>query len=55
MEKKRIKFGQLKIQKLNRVALPNSLLENLNLSEGNDIDVFLDIDKEEIVIKKKLK
>ena len=49
---KRVKFGQSKIQKLNRVALPNSLLENLNLSEGEDISIFLDIEKREIVIKK---
>jgi antitoxin component of MazEF toxin-antitoxin module len=49
---KRVKFGSLKIQKLNRVALPNSLLENLDLSEGKDIEVFLDVEKEEIIIKK---
>ncbi|MEK6873222.1 MAG: hypothetical protein AABW91_00065 [Nanoarchaeota archaeon] len=49
---KRVKFGNLKIQKLNRVALPNSLLENLSLLEGNDVEVFLDVEKEEIIIKK---
>ena len=52
-DKNRVKFGYLKIQKLNRVALPNSLLENLGLKISDDIELFLDIDKEEIVIKKK--
>ena len=51
-EIKRIKFGQLKIQKLNRVALPNSLLENLKLKTGDDIDVYLDIEKDEIIIRR---
>ncbi len=47
---KKIKFGKLKIQKLNRIALPNSLLENLNISVGDNIEVFLDIEKQEIII-----
>ncbi|MEA3329566.1 MAG: hypothetical protein U9Q06_02370 [Nanoarchaeota archaeon] len=49
---KRVKFANLKIQQLNRVALPNSLLENLELAIGDDINVYLDIEKEEIIIKK---
>ncbi len=49
---KRVKFGQLKIQKLNRVALPSSLLENLELEIGNEVELFLDIEKGEIVIRK---
>ena len=49
---KRVKFGNVKIQKLNRVALPNSLLENLSLLEGSDVEVYLDIEKEEIIIRK---
>jgi len=52
---KRVKFGNLKIQKLNRVALPNSLLENLSLLEGNDVEVYLDVEKEEIIIKRSKK
>ena len=51
-EKKRIKFGKLKVQKLNRVALPSSLLDNLDIKISDDIEVFLDIEKEEIIIKK---
>jgi len=52
VDKKKIKFGKLKIQKLNRVALPSSLLENLDLDVGDSVELFLDVDKEEIVIKK---
>lgn len=53
MEKnKRVKFGKLKIQKLNRVALPSSLLDNLNLDVKDDIELFLDMEREEIIIKK---
>ncbi|MBS3092034.1 hypothetical protein J4466_01300 [Candidatus Pacearchaeota archaeon] len=49
---KRVKFGDLKIQKLNRVALPNSLLENLDLKPSDDVELFLDIESNEIIIKK---
>ncbi|MEM3113108.1 MAG: AbrB/MazE/SpoVT family DNA-binding domain-containing protein [Candidatus Pacearchaeota archaeon] len=48
---KRVKFGTLKIQKLNRIALPSPILENLNLNIGDDVELFLDIEKGEIVIK----
>jgi len=52
MVTKRVKFGKLKIQKLNRIALSSSLLENLSLNEGDEVEVYLDIDKNEIVITK---
>ena len=52
IEKKRIKVGKLKVQKLNRVALPSSLLDNLDIKVSDDVEIFLDIEKEEIVIKK---
>lgn len=51
-QKNRVKFGKLKIQKLNRVALPSALLENLGLKISDNIELFLDIEKDEIVIKK---
>ena len=44
--KKRIKFGKLKVQKLNRVALPSSLLDNLDIKVSDDVEVLLDIEKE---------
>ena len=48
---KRIKFGKIKIQQLNRIALPSSLLENLDLKIGDEVELFLDIEKGEIVVK----
>jgi len=54
-DKKRVKFGDLKIQKLNRIALPSSLLENLELNVGDEVEVFLDIEKDEIVIRRNKK
>lgn len=52
VDKKRVTFGKSKVQKLNRVALPSSLLENLNIDISDDVEVFLDVEKEEIVIRK---
>jgi len=51
MKKKEITFGKVKIQKLNRIALPKALLDNLNLDIGSEIELFLDLEKEEIKIK----
>ena len=51
MKKKAITFGRIKIQKLNRIALPKILLDNLNLKIGNEVELFLDLEKEEIKIK----
>jgi len=50
--KKRIKFGSSRIQKLNRVAIPSSLLDNLNLKTSDGVEIMLDVEKEEIIIKK---
>jgi len=36
---------------LNRIALPKALLDNLNLDIGSEIELFLDLEKEEIKIK----
>ncbi|MEM3074962.1 MAG: hypothetical protein QW727_03415 [Candidatus Pacearchaeota archaeon] len=52
-DKSKIKFGNSKIQKLNRIALPNTILENLGIETGDEIEIFLDINKEEIIIKKR--
>lgn len=48
---KRVKFGNSKVQKLNRVVLPSSLLENLSLAIGDNVEIYLDIDNEEIIIR----
>jgi bifunctional DNA-binding transcriptional regulator/antitoxin component of YhaV-PrlF toxin-antitoxin module len=48
---RRVKFGKVKIQKLNRIALPTSILENLELNIGDEIELLLDIDKGEIIVR----
>ena len=50
--KKRVKFGNLKVQKLNRIALPSSLLDNLNIKISDNVELFLDIVNDEIIIRK---
>lgn len=40
------------IQKLNRVALNPQLLENLKLKEGDSVKIYLDTEKEEIIIRR---
>jgi len=42
----------IKIQGLNRVAIPKELLENCNLQEGENVALFFDSDRSVIVIKK---
>ncbi|HLD98533.1 MAG TPA: hypothetical protein VI815_04360 [Candidatus Nanoarchaeia archaeon] len=49
---KRVKFGVSKVQQLNRIAFPTSLLENIKLNIGNSVEIYLDIDEDEIIIKK---
>ncbi|MCK5043728.1 hypothetical protein KAR52_01880 [Candidatus Pacearchaeota archaeon] len=53
MGKKEIIFQRkIKIQTLNRVALSPELLENMGLQIGDDVSVFFNIDKKEIIVKK---
>lgn len=49
---KRVSFGTTSIQKGNRVRLDHNLLQNLGIHEGDHVDLFLDAEEEEIVIKK---
>jgi len=42
----------VKIQSLNRVALNPELLENMGLKQGDKVNIFLDTDKEEIIIRR---
>jgi bifunctional DNA-binding transcriptional regulator/antitoxin component of YhaV-PrlF toxin-antitoxin module len=39
------------IQSLNRVALKPELLENLGLKVGDEVSIFLDTRKKEIIIR----
>lgn len=49
---KRVKFGVSKVQQLNRIVLPSALLENVGLKIGSDVEMFLDIETNEIIIKR---
>ncbi len=49
---KRVSFGVSRIQALRRVTLDENLLRNLNLAEGDAVEVFLDAESEEIVLTK---
>lgn len=45
-------FGTTKIQALRRIALDANLLANLNLSQSDTLSVYLDVEREEIVLKR---
>ena len=51
----RVSFGSRTIQKLKRVSLNHSLLDNLNVSEGDTVDLYFDTDEIAVVIKKSRK
>jgi predicted lysophospholipase L1 biosynthesis ABC-type transport system permease subunit len=42
---------KVKIQDLNRVALNPQLLENLGLGVGDEVKIFLDTTKKQIIIR----
>jgi hypothetical protein len=48
----RVSFGSRVVQKLKRVSLNHNLLENLQVKEGDIIDLYFDTEEEAIVIKK---
>lgn len=48
----RVSFGSRIVQKLKRVSLNHNLLENLQVKEGDTIDLYFDTEEKAIVIKK---
>ena len=48
----RVSFGTKTIQKLNRISLDHNLLDNLDVHEGDAVDLYLDTQERAIVIKK---
>ncbi|HVY01554.1 MAG TPA: hypothetical protein VHA12_02205 [Candidatus Nanoarchaeia archaeon] len=51
--KKEVLFQKkVKIQALNRIALSPELLENLDLKVGDDVSIFFDTEKQQIVVRK---
>jgi len=51
----RVLFGTKSIQKLKRVSLNHSLLENLDVREGDAVDLYFDTEEKAIIIKKSRK
>ena len=51
----RVSFGTKSIQKMKRVSLNHSLLDNLNVSEGDAVDLYFDTEEKAIIIKKSRK
>lgn len=52
MRTKRVSFGITPIQQGKRIKLNNNLLHNLNIKEGDSVELFLDINEEAIIVKK---
>lgn len=48
----KVSFGTTIVQKNRRIAIDQNLLENLDLSEGDAVKLFLDTDTKVIVIQK---
>jgi len=51
----RVSFGTKSIQKLKRVSLNHSLLDNLDVREGDTVDLYFDTEEKAIIIKKSQK
>lgn len=48
----RVSFGTKYIQKLKRVSLNHNLLDNLDVREGDAVDLYFDTKEKAIMIKK---
>lgn len=47
-----ILFKKGRLQGLNRVVIPRELLDNLNINEGDFINLYLDVNNSRIILKK---
>lgn len=48
----RVSFGSRIVQKLKRISLDHNLLDNLQVREGDSVDLYFDPEEKAIVIKK---
>jgi len=48
----RVSFGRRIVQKLKRISLDHNLLNNLQVREGDSVDLYFDPEDKAIVIKK---
>ena len=49
---KKVSFGITSVQKGRRIILDDSLLQNLDIKEGDPVELFLDVKEEAIIVKK---
>jgi len=49
---KLVSFGVTSVQKGRRISLDDSLLQNLSIKVGDQVEIFLDTEEEAIVVKK---
>lgn len=49
---KLVSFGVTSIQKGRRISLDDSLLKNLSIKVGDQVEIFLDTEEEAVVVKK---
>jgi bifunctional DNA-binding transcriptional regulator/antitoxin component of YhaV-PrlF toxin-antitoxin module len=49
---KKVSFGITSVQKGRRIILDESLLQNLDIEEGDPVELFLDTKEEAIIVKK---
>ena len=48
---KKVHYGTNSVQKGGRVQLPKPLLLTMGLNVGDDIEILLDVEKREIILK----
>lgn len=48
----KINFGTKKVQKMGRIALPEALLRNAGLQEGDSVDLYFDVATKAIVVER---
>jgi hypothetical protein len=48
----RVSFGSRIVQKLKRISLDHNLLDNLQVREGDAVDLYFDTEEKAVVIKK---
>ena len=49
---KKVSFGITSVQKGRRIILDDSLLQNLDIKEGDPVELFLDVKEEAIIVRK---
>ena len=48
----KISFGTKKVQKMGRIALPDALLRNAGIQEGDSVDLYFDATTRAIIVER---